>query len=72
MMPDMAYCPDPPLTPPEHKGQDRINYLADLTDAELRINAFLEEFMELFPAEIKSFLIDVKVRVNNEMENDDG
>ena len=61
-----------PIEPPEREDQDRINYLADLADAELRINAFLEEFMDLFPDEIKSFLMDVKVRVNNEMENDDG
>lgn len=71
-MTNMAYCPDPPLTPPEHNDQSRINYLADLADAELRINAFLEEFIDLFPDEIKSFLINVKIRVSSEMENDDG
>lgn len=71
-MTNMAYCPDPPLTPPERKDQIRINYLADLADAELRINAFLEEFIDLFPDEIKSFLMNVKIRVSSEMENDDG
>lgn len=71
-MPNMAYCPDPPLTSPERKDQIRINYLADLADAELRINAFLEEFIDLFPDEIKSFLMNVKIRVSSEMENDDG
>ena len=67
-MPDMAYCPDLPLAPPEHKGQSRINYLHDLQDAEFEIGAFLEEYKKLFPDEIRNFLIALRIRVSDEIE----
>ena len=64
---------EPPLEPPERDDQERINRLYDMREAELRIEAFLEEYEELFPNEIKNFLEDVRERVweaEDEMEED--
>lgn len=58
-----------PIDPPERKDQARINYLHDLEDAEFEIGVFLEEYKKIFPEEIKSFLIDLRIRVSDEMEN---
>lgn len=54
---------EPPLEPPERDDQEQINRLYDMREAELRIEAFLEEYEELFPNEIKNFLEDVRERV---------
>lgn len=54
---------EPPLEPPERKDQERINRLYDMREAEIRMGAFLEEYEELFPDEIKNFLQDVRERV---------
>lgn len=59
---------EPLIEPPERKDQARINYLHDMQDAEFEIGAFLEEYKPLFPEEIKSFLIDLRIRVSDEME----
>lgn len=59
---------EPMTEPPERKDQARINYLHDLEDAEFEIGAFLEEYKKLFPDEIKNFLIDLRIRVSDEME----
>lgn len=64
---------EPPLEPPERDGQERINRLYDMREAEIRIEAFLEEYDELFPNEVKNFLQDVRERVweaEDEMEED--
>lgn len=64
---------EPPLEPPERKDQERINRLYDMREAEIRIGAFLEEYEELFPDEIKNFLQDVRERVweaEDEIEED--
>lgn len=61
-----------PIDPPERKDQTRINYLHDMEDAEFEIGAFLEEYKKLFPEEIKNFLIDIRIRVSDEMEDDYG
>lgn len=58
----------PRIEPPERKDQARINYLHDLEDAEFEIGAFLEEYKKLFPDEIKNFLIALRIRVSDEME----
>ena len=55
------------IEPPERKDQARINYLHDMKDAEFEISAFLEEYKKLFPEEIKNFLIDLRIRVSDEM-----
>ena len=52
----------------ERKDQNRINYLRDLSDAEFEIKSFLDDYKTLFPEEIKSFLIDICFRVQDEME----
>ena len=60
---------EPRIEPPERNDQARINYLHDLEDAEFEINAFLEEYKKIFPEEIKNFLIDLRIRVSDEMES---
>lgn len=44
-----------------------------MREAEIRIGAFLEEYEELFPSEIKNFLQDLRERVweaEDEIEED--
>lgn len=62
-------CPERQLEPKERKDQHKINYLHDLQEAEIEIGAFLEQYKTLFPEEIKSFLIDIRFRVQDEMED---
>lgn len=62
---------EPRIEPQERKDQARLNYLHDLEDAEFEINAFLEEYKHLFPNEIRSFLVDIRMAVSD-MEADDG
>ena len=69
---DLSYCPDGPLVPPERKDQAAINHYADMLNAEQEIVAFLEEYKDLFRDEIKSFLIDLRIRVDDEKEDDYG
>lgn len=61
---------EPMTEPPERKDQTRINYLHDMQDAEFEIGAFLEEYKKLFPEEIRNFLIDLRIRVSDEMEDE--
>ena len=60
---------EPRIEPPERKDQARINYLHDMQDAEFEIGAFLEEYKKIFPEEIRNFLIDIRIRVSDEMED---
>ena len=60
----------PRIEPLERNDQARINYLHDLEDAEFEIGAFLEEYKNLFPEEIRNFLIDLRIRVSDEMEDE--
>ena len=64
----MNCTPEPPIDPPVRKDKARINHLHDMQDAEFEIGAFLEEYKKIFPEEIKSFLIDLRIRVSDEME----
>lgn len=59
---------DLPIEPTERKDQYRINHLHDMQDAEFEIGAFLEEYKKIFPEEIRNFLIDLRIRVSDEME----
>ena len=59
---------EPRTEPTERKDQARLNYLHDMQDAEFEIGAFLEEYKRIFPEEIKNFLIDLRIRVSDEME----
>lgn len=65
----LTCCMERALEPPERKDQHKINYLHDLVDAELAIGAFLEEYKPLFQQEIKSFLIDLHIAVQDAMED---
>lgn len=60
----------PRIEPQERTDQARINYLHDMQDAEFEIGAFLEEYKKLFPEEIRNFLIDIRIRVSDEMEDE--
>ena len=60
---------EPMTEPPERKDQARINYLHDMQDAEFEIGAFLEEYKKIFPEEIKNFLLNLRIRVSDEMES---
>ena len=60
---------EPLIEPQERKDQARINYLHDMQDAEFEISAFLEEYKKIFPDEIRNFLIDIRIRVSDEMES---
>ena len=66
----LSGCLERRLEPMERKDQNKINYLRDLSDAEFEIKSFLGDYKTLFPEEIKSFLIDVHFRVQDEMEED--
>lgn len=61
---------EPRIEPQERKDQARINYLHDMQDAEFEIGAFLKEYKKFFPEEIRNFLIDLRIRVSDEMEDD--
>lgn len=65
----MIWTPELPIEPPERKDQDRINHLHDMQDAEFEIGAFLEEYKKIFPEEIKNFLLNLRIRVSDEMES---
>lgn len=62
-------CMERPLEPPERKDQSKINYLHEMAEAEIEISARLEEYKTLFPQEIKSFLIDLHIAVQDAMED---
>ena len=54
---------EPPLEPPERDDQERINRLYDMREAENAIGLYMEDYTDLFPQEIKSFLDDVRMAV---------
>lgn len=62
-------CRERRLEQEEKRDQSRINYLHDLEDAETEIGARLEEYKNLFPEEIKNFLLDIHFKVLDEMED---
>ena len=51
-------CPERALEPPERADQERLNRLQDMWEAETAIGLYLEDYTDLFPQEIKSFLDD--------------
>ena len=57
--------------PEDNPEQEKINRIWEMHEAETAIGAFLEEYKHLFPNEIRNFLIDIKIAVNDE-EADDG
>ena len=66
---NLSYCPDRPLEPPERKDQAAINRYSEMLEAEQNISAFLEEYKGMFRDEIKVFLIDLRIAVNNARED---
>ena len=56
-------CPERALEPPERADQERLNRLQDMREAETAIGLYLEDYTDLFPDEIKSFLNDLRMAV---------
>lgn len=56
-------CPERALEPPERADQERLNRLQDMREAETAIGLYLEDYTDLFPQEIKSFLDDLGMAV---------
>ena len=54
-------CPERALEPPERADQERLNRLQDMREAETAIGLYLEDYTDLFPQEIKSFLDDLRM-----------
>lgn len=61
-------CLERRLEPPERKDQNKINHLHEMAEAEIEISASLEEYKTLFSQEIKSFLIDLHIAVQDAQE----
>lgn len=66
---NLSYCPDGSLVPPERKDQAAINRYSEMLEAEQNISAFLEEYKGMFRDEIKVFLVDLRIAVNNARED---
>lgn len=56
-------CPERALEPPERADQERLNKLQDMREAETAIGLYLEDYTDLFPQEIESFLDDLRMAV---------
>ena len=68
----MTGCPERALEPPERADQERLNRLQDMREAETAIGLYLEDYADLFPQEIKSFLDDLRMAVYDfEQENEE-
>ena len=65
-------CPERALEPPERADQERLNRLQDMREAETAIGLYLEDYTDLFPQEIESFLDDLRMAVYDfEQENEE-
>lgn len=64
-------CPERALEPPERADQDRLNKLQDMREAETAIGLYLEDYTDLFPQEIKSFLDDLRMAVYDFEQEDE-
>lgn len=64
-------CPDRALEPPERADQERLNRLQDMREAETAIGLYLEDYTDLFPQEIKSFLDDLRMAVYDFEQEDE-
>lgn len=65
-------CPERALEPPERADQERLNRLQDMRETETAIGLYLEDYTDLFPQEIKSFLDDLRMAVYDfEQENEE-
>nr|DAP01069.1 MAG TPA: hypothetical protein [Caudoviricetes sp.] len=64
-------CPERALEPPERADQERLNRLQDMWEAETAIGLYLEDYTDLFPQEIKSFLDDLRMAVYDFEQEDE-
>lgn len=64
-------CPERALEPPERADQDRMNRLQDLREAETAIELYLEDYKHLFSSEIKNFLLDLRIAVQDYEQEDE-
>jgi hypothetical protein len=64
-------CPERALEPPERADQERLNRLQDMREAETAIRLYLEDYTDLFPQEIESFLDDLRMAVYDFEQEDE-
>lgn len=64
-------CPERALEPPERADQERLNRLQDMREAETAIGLYLEDYKDLFPQEIESFLDDLRMAVYDFEQEDE-
>lgn len=64
-------CPERALEPPERADQERLNRLQDMRETETAIGLYLEDYTDLFPQEIKSFLDDLRMAVYDFEQEDE-
>ena len=64
-------CPERALEPPERADQDRLNKLQDMREVETAIGLYLEDYTDLFPQEIESFLDDLRMAVYDFEQEDE-
>lgn len=63
-------CPERALEPPEREDQERLNRLQDMREAETAIGLYLEDYKHLFSSEIKDFLLDLRIAVQDYEEDE--
>lgn len=64
-------CPERALEPPERADQERLNRLQDMREAETAIGLYLDDYTDLFPQEIESFLDDLRMAVYDFEQEDE-
>lgn len=64
-------CPERALEPPERADQERLNRMQDMREAETAIGLYLEDYTDLFPQEIESFLDDLRMAVYDYEQEDE-
>jgi hypothetical protein len=64
-------CPERALEPSERADQERLNRMQDMREAETAIGLYLEDYTDLFPQEIESFLDDLRMAVYDFEQEDE-
>lgn len=64
-------CLERALEPPERADQERLNRLQDMREAETAIGLYLEDYTNLFPQEIESFLDDLRMSIYDYEQEDE-
>ena len=60
---------EPATEPAARADQDRINRFYDMAEGQAAIEMFLEDYKKLFPQEIRAFLLDISLAVQDEALN---